>query len=126
MMSSRFSAVWDSVSGNDEFLLKMIQECVRTGRFKFTDHALTKHPPVEGFRPGHALQAILNGSIIEHYTDREACLICGEASNLSRSPDYVGTYIHCACSYDEVSRIVVITMYRPHNDQWLNQYTRRR
>jgi hypothetical protein len=68
----------------------------------------------------------MNGSIIEHYADREACLICGEASNLSISPDYVGTYIHCACSYDEISRIIIITMYRPHSDAWLNQYTRRR
>ena len=44
---------------NDDQLLSWIQECIRQDRFEFSDHALTKHPLIEGFRPQDAIIAIL-------------------------------------------------------------------
>lgn len=114
------------MTGNNDLLLKIIQECIQAGRFKFTDHALTKHPVREGFRARHALGAIMNGSIIEHYSDRDKCLICGECPEIEVSKEYISTYIHCVCTYDETDKVVVVTMYRPHSDEWLNQFTRKR
>lgn len=111
---------------NDELLLRMIQEYIRSGQYKFTSHALTKHPTAEGFRARHAIHAILNGSIIEHYAGRNRCLICGECSDIQPLPDYISTYIHCVCAYDEASQVVIITMYRPRSDEWVNQFTRRK
>jgi hypothetical protein len=114
------------VSGSNSVKLALIQECIRTGRFIFTRHALTKHPPREGFQANHALHAILNGTIIEDYPEQDRCLISGTASALKISRDYVSTYIHCVCRYDDIENIVVITMYRPSSDEWLNGERRRR
>jgi len=107
-------------------LLAFIQECVRQHRYVFTDHALTKHPIAEGFRPSQAIASILSGTIIEHYPTVSRCLTCGEADGLEVSKDYQGRYIHCVCDYDDIQEIVIITMYRPRSDEWLNHFTRRR
>src|SRR4051794_34236170 len=106
-------------------LLAIIQECIAAGRFQFTAHALTKHAPLEGFTPRQALEALLNGTIIERYDDRSRCLISGTAAGLALSQTYIATYIHCVCSYDDIRKIVIITMYRPHGDEWINGHRRR-
>jgi len=114
------------VSSGTGFKLALIQKCIRTGRYIFTNHALTKHPPTEGFRAGQALQAILNGTIIEDYPEQDRCLISGAAPGLQLSRDYVTTYIHCVCHYNDIENVVVITMYRPSSIDWLNGERRRR
>jgi hypothetical protein len=114
------------VSGSTAIKLALIQECIRTDRYIFTNHALTKHPPKEGFQATQALQAILNGTIIEDYPEQDRCLISGTASGLRLSSDYVTTYIHSVCCYDDIEKVVVITMYRPSSDEWLNGERRRR
>ena len=114
------------MSGNTAVQLALIQECIRTGRFIFTKHALTKHPPKEGFRAEHALDAILNGTIIEDYPEQDRCLISETSSGLKVSSNYISTYIHCVCCYDDIEKVVIITMYRPSSDEWLNGERRRR
>lgn len=114
------------MSGGDEIILKMIQECIRTGRFAFTSHALRTHPLKEGFTAQQALASIANGQMIEHRPAECRCLICGPALGLRTSREYITTYIHTVCKYDDVRRIVVITMYRPRSDQWINPFTRRK
>jgi hypothetical protein len=106
-------------------LLAMIHECIRTGRYAFTAHALTKHTAEQRFTPRQGIEAILNGAIIEDYPDRGRCLIAGTATGLKVSNDYISTYIHCTCGYDDIRKIVVISMYRPGSDQWINHARRR-
>ena len=106
--------------------LALIQECIRTGRYILTNHALTKHPPKEGFHAGQALQAILNGTIIEDYPEQDRCLVSGTAPGLRISSDYITTYIHAVCRYDDIEKVVIITMYRPSRTEWLNGERRRR
>lgn len=111
--------------GDASIMLAIIQECVRTKRYVFTKHALTKHPPAEGFTPDQALEAILNGTILEDYPVQDRCLISGTATGLDLSSDYISTYIHCVCCYDDVQQVVVITMYRPSTVEWINGQRRR-
>ena len=113
------------MSGNSPLLLAMIRECIRTGRFVFSAHALTKHTASEGFTPRQAIEAIMAGDIIEHYEARNSCLIAGSASGLVVSNDYIATYIHCVCAYDQVNRIVIVTMYRPRSTEWINPSRRK-
>jgi hypothetical protein len=113
------------VGDENAVLLAMIQECIRTGRYTYTPHALGKHPPAEGFTPDQALASIMSGAIIEHYESESRCLTCGEAPGLKPSKDFISTYIHCVCKYDNIQQVVVITMYRPRSDQWVNHFRRR-
>jgi len=114
------------VRDDPSLLLAFIQECVRQGRFVFTEHALNHHPPKEGFTAGQSLEAIMNGEIIEHREVDCRCLITGRAEGLAVSRDFVSTYIHCSVQYDRVMEVVIITMYRPSSDQWINGHQRRR
>jgi hypothetical protein len=113
------------VSGTNDLLLSMIRECIRQRRYAFTTHALTKHPLVEGFTPRQAIEAISNGDVIEHYPEQSRCLIAGTASGLVISKDYITTYIHCVCRYDNINQMVIITMYRPKSDEWVNHARRK-
>lgn len=113
------------MSGSDDLLLGLIRECIRTGRYAFTNHALTKHPPAEGFTPRQAIEAINNGSIVEHYAADCRCLVAGTASGLVVSKDFITTYIHCVVKYDDIRQVVVITMYRPSSDEWIGPFRRK-
>ena len=103
----------------------MIRECIRLGQYAFTSHALTKHPASEGFTPRQAIEAINNGTIVEHYPVECRCLIAGMASGLNVTRDYITTYIHCVCKYGTINQVLIITMYRPSSDQWLGPYRRK-
>ena len=107
-------------------LLTFIQEAVRQGNFYITAHGVRKHTVAEGFRPSQAIEAILNGQVIENDDARSRCLICGQADGLSISTDFIANYVHCVCEYDNINNIVIVTMYRPSNKDWVNQHTRRR
>lgn len=109
----------------ESMLLSFIQECVRDGRYLFTHHALTNHPPREGFTERDALEAIANRTIIEHRERESRCIVAGPASELGQSSEYISNYIHCVCRYDSVQQIVIITMYRPRHDAWINALRRR-
>ena len=113
------------MSAANTLLLAMIRECIRTGRYAFTSHALIKHPTSEGFTPRQAIEAINNGDIIEHYPEQSRCLIAGTASGIVISKEYITTYIHCVCHYDDVNQIVIVTMYRPRSDTWRNHASRK-
>jgi hypothetical protein len=110
--------------GNEQ-TLEFIRACIRAGRFLFTEHALTKHPFEEEFDPEDALDAIMNGELIEHYAEEYRCLISGQSPGITLRREYLTDYIHCVAQYDRVDRIVIITMYRPKTSEWSNHFTRR-
>jgi hypothetical protein len=109
---------------NEALLLAFIQESVRAGRFFITSHAVSRHPIEEGFTVRQALDSIINGQIIENRRSESRCLISGRAAKLEAKPRFVENYIHCICRYDDISRIVIIAMYRPGVDHWINDDTR--
>ncbi len=80
---------------------------------------------MEGFRPQDAVTAILNGSIIERRLDHARCLICGRADGIRDDRRFHGDFIHCAIRYDNITRLIVITMYRPRVDVWEHTFRRR-
>lgn len=110
----------------DDLLLAYIKEAINNGRYFFTTHALTNHPPMEGFTERDALESIENGSIIEHREGESRCLISGPATSLEQSHEYITNYIHCVCRYDSITRIVIVTMYRPSSNEWINPFSRRK
>jgi len=110
---------------NDELLLQWIATCVAEGRYFFTTHALTKHPAVEGFTARHAIEALRRGTIISRRDDESRCVVCGEAEGVRLDPAYLARYIHCVVQWDNVTRVVIITMYRPKASEWKNPFTRR-
>lgn len=110
----------------DELLLKWIRECIRSGRYHFTVHALEKHPLAEGFVARDALVAIDRGTIVEQREDECRCLICGDVPHLSSSSEFVANYLHCLVQWDYTDGVVIITIYRPRTNQWVNQFQRRR
>lgn len=84
------------------------------------------HPPVEGFRPQDALEAIRKGVIIERRDVEFRCLLCGEASAIEERVEFLGSFIHCAIQWDEVQRVIIITMYRPRPSEWSSPFSRRK
>ncbi|TVR75571.1 MAG: DUF4258 domain-containing protein [Sphaerobacteraceae bacterium] len=111
--------------GNEQ-TLEFIRACIQAGRFFFTEHALTRHPFAEDFSPEDALDAIMNGELIENYAEEYRCLVSGPSPGITLHREYVSDYIHCVVQYDRVDRIVIITMYRPKTSEWTNHFTRRR
>ncbi len=103
---------------NDQLLLEWIQSCISANRFSITEHAQTKHPLQEGFKVRDAVMSILYGSVIAHRPDESRCTICSQIPNLERRLEYHGAFIHNVVKYDQVTNIIIITMYRPRIDQW--------
>lgn len=63
-----------------------------------------------------------NGEIIEDHPDDypfPSCLICG--FNTNNQP------IHTVWAYNKNKQLaILITVYRPNNNQWINNYKRRK
>jgi len=106
-------------------LIAWILECTDEGRYHFTDHALTKHPVAEGFTAGQAVDAMRRGSIIARRDDECRCIVAETAIGIKIDPAFIANSIHCVVKWDDVQRIVIITMYRPMSSEWTNQHTRR-
>lgn len=109
---------------NNDQLLMWIQAQVRRGHFVFTEHALTKHPVDEQFTANDSITALLAGSIIQHREDQARCVICGEARDIVTNIRFHGTWIHCVVQYDQVTEMIVITMYRPTRVLWATPFSR--
>lgn len=103
---------------NDQLLLEWIQSCVLANRVSVTVHAQTKHPLQEGFKVRDAVLSILNGSVIAHRVDESRCTVCSQIPGLQARPEYHGAFIHSVVKYDQVTNIIIITMYRPKIDEW--------
>lgn len=97
--------------------IKRIQNRIRSGKYRFSDHSVKRmikrkvtRQEVEG--------AILAGEIIEEYPDDKyspSCLIYGKTE--------VGRDLHIQVSYPP--SVVVITVYQPDPEEWVDSRTRR-
>jgi hypothetical protein len=73
-----------------------------------------------GIRQADVVAALMNGEVIEPYTDdypHPSCLVLGST--------VANHYIHVVCGFDNVS-LWLITAYCPDTDKWLADLKTRR
>lgn len=98
-----------------------IIEAIRAKRVRITDHA-DEEAEADQLSFDEIYFSVFNGEIIEDYpTDKPypSCLIYGQT---------VGGYpVHSVWAYNEQNQwVVLITVYRPDPNRWINWRERRR
>lgn len=98
--------------------LERIQDCVRDGKFLVSAHA-DQEAADEEIDIAEIREAILNGEILERYSDTgrgPSCLIVGWAG---KRP------IHIVCGWRRGS-VIIVTVYLPTPSKFVDPWTRRR
>ena len=100
--------------------IKQIKEAILDSRFWISDHA--DEEATEDFLCFDEIyHSVLFGEIIEDYPNHQPyprCLIYGE--NFAREP------IHSVWAYDQESNTaILVTVYRPDPQRWINRKIRR-
>ena len=99
-------------------IFENICECFKRKAVLFSRHAALEmeHEPFGEIFSQDVYDAVLSGECLREYLDDKplpSCLILGLARN--RRP------IHVVCGYDsELDRAVVITVYEPDSELWIN------
>jgi hypothetical protein len=99
-------------------MIEKIRRCFRDNRVRYSKHAIfeMEHEELGEILDREIEEAILNGEEISHYpedTPLPSCLILGKTRN--RRP------IHVVCAHDEIhDEALVITVYEPASEQWIN------
>jgi len=97
--------------------IKRIQNKIRSGKYRFSDHSVKR--TIQRSVTRQELEgAILAGEIIEEYHDDKyspSCLIYGNTD--------VGRDLHIQVSCPP--SVVVITVYEPDPEEWVDCRTRR-
>lgn len=98
-----------------------IIEAIRANRVRITDHA-DEEAEADQLTFDEIYFSVLHGEIIEDYpTDKPypSCLIYGQT--------FSGDPVHSVWAYNEQNRwAVLITVYRPDPNLWINWRERRR
>ncbi|RLB75483.1 MAG: DUF4258 domain-containing protein [Deltaproteobacteria bacterium] len=102
-----------------EAKIESIREAIRQGEYRFTIHALERCIE-RNISPKEIEKAILNGEIIEYYSQDKygpSCLICGMIKK--------NKILHVLCS---VKPVWIITSYDPtlNPSEWNRNYKIRR
>ena len=101
-------------------LLSEIKKAVKDGRVRITDHA-DEEMAKDGLAYSEVRDAISKGEVIETYADDKpfpSCLVYGKHNE---------KHIHAVCAYSEKDKIMVlITVYIPDQDKWINYKKRKR
>ena len=101
--------------------IEKIRERIRSGNYLIRSHAI-QHAVKEGFDRQHMVEAILNGKIIEEYSDDQRVLLCSRRIALENTK----IYLHVVCEYADPLYIELITAYFPDRQQWQNPPYKRR
>lgn len=101
--------------------IQNIIDAVRNNRIRITDHA-DEEAQADRLSFDEIFFSVLQGEIIEDYpTDKPypSCLIYGNS--------FTGEPIHSVWAYNPKTEwAVLITVYRPDPDRWINRRTRRK
>lgn len=98
--------------------IRLIQTQIQTGAYRWRQHALQRSIERD-IAEGEAVEAVLNGEIIEEYPKDKygpSCLILGET--------LAGRPLHVQCSLPPT--VWIITLYEPDPEEWINFRTRKR
>lgn len=101
--------------------IEIIRERIRAGNYLIKSHAV-QHALKEGFERKNMVEAILEGNVIEEYTDDQRVLICGK-TNL---PENLDIYLHIVCEYADAVYVEFVTAYIPDELEWESPPFRRR
>jgi hypothetical protein len=99
-------------------MLKKIIECFETENYLYSQHAREEMEVEElgEIKDNEVFEAVLGGKIIESYPEGKpysSCLIYGRTSE--------GRPIHIVCAYaEDVNKVIIITVYQPRSDQWID------
>lgn len=100
--------------------LAFIVEAIRSNRIRITDHA-DEEAQADYLSFDEILVSVFQGEIIEDYPDDKpypSCLIYGET--FKEEP------VHTVWAYNHANQwAVLITVYRPNPDRWINWRIRR-
>lgn len=98
-----------------------IIEAIRANRIRITDHA-DEEAENDGLTFDEIFYSVLHGEIIEDYQNDKpypGCLVYGDA--------FAGEPIHSVWAYNEQNQwAVLITVYRPDPNLWINRRERRK
>ena len=98
-----------------------IREAIRANRIRITDHA-DEEAAADRLVIEEICRSVLEGEIIEDYPTSKpypSCLIYGPTSG--------GDPVHTVWAYNERTQgAVLITVYRPDPDRWINWRQRRK
>ncbi len=99
-------------------MLEKIQDCFRAERLYYTWHAKNEME-VEEFgeiKDEEVFDAVLEGRTIENYPEDDpypSCLIYGRTSE--------NRPLHVLCAYsNDDNMVIIITVYQPHPDRWID------
>jgi len=104
-------------------MLEDIRNCYRVGKVLFSGHAKNEMDEEEFGRiiENEVNEVVLNGRIIEHYSDDTpypSCLIFGRTEK--------NRPLHVVCAYSgDDDLAIIITVYQPDPQKWIN-YERRK
>jgi len=96
--------------------IEVIKECIRTDRYLYSLHAEIERKADE-LTFAQVEEALLNGKILEQYSDTgrgESCLVVGFAGE---------TPIHVVCGW-RGEKISLITVYIPTKPKFVDPWTR--
>lgn len=99
----------------------ILKKQIQAGTYSVRPHAV-QHALAEGFSPKHIAEAIQNGRVIESYSDRNRCLVCGRARLTAR----VNIDLHVVCDYGDHDMLDIVTAYVPDSEVWETPPTKRR
>lgn len=97
--------------------IREIQEMVKRGEYEISFHA-EKERYAEDITISDLETAILNGEILEDYSDDPrgpSCLVLGYSQNMA---------IHIVCGYTPIKWIRMVTVYMPRPPKWIDERTR--
>lgn len=101
--------------------IEIIRQRVKNGDYLVKSHAVI-HALKEGFDQQQMIEAVLNGKIIEEYSDDKRVLICGKVS-LTKS---AVIYLHIVCESADEIYIDFVTAYIPDELEWKTPPFKRR
>jgi hypothetical protein len=93
--------------------IEIIQKRIQDGNYLVKSHAII-HALKEGFERRHMIEAVLDGKIIEEYSDVERVLICGKTTLTTD----VSIYLHVVCEHADPVYIEFVTAYVPDELEW--------
>jgi hypothetical protein len=99
-------------------MIEKIISCLKLERYLYSQHAREEMEVEElgEIKDNEVFEALLSGKIIEAYPEDKpypSCLIYGKTSD--ERP------LHIVCAYaEDVNKAIIITVYQPRSDQWID------
>ena len=101
--------------------LQDINQAIQVGHVRITEHA-DEEAEIDALSFDEIYFSVLHGEIIEEYSNDKpypSCLIYGQTFN--------GDHVHSVWAYNDHNNwAVIITVYRPDPNMWINWRKRRK